>query len=74
MAKGPKRGDRTCKEYKISVTKKEGGGGLFLIIFQRFRSLTPSYINVRGTYGAFKTLNLMRLLQLSYNFSVNNSN
>ena len=25
MAKGPKRGDRTCKEYKISVTKKEGG-------------------------------------------------
>ena len=24
MAKGPKRGDRTCKEYKISVTEKGG--------------------------------------------------
>ena len=45
-----------------------------LLFFKWFRSLALSFNNVRGTYEALKTLNPMRLLRLSYNFSVNNSN
>ena len=53
MAKGPKRGDRKCKDFKAVLQLRRGG--------------VINYNNVRGTYKAFKTLHPKRFLQLSYN-------